>query len=115
MTVNQKIEEALKDIGCPVELDLYEGDENVSITYHEESEQTYLFGDQRPQETVYEMQIHLCVPPGYNYFEIKDKIKWRLLETGFSWPEVELLMDEEYRFRLIVFKCQISIPEERKV
>lgn len=108
MNVNQKIIKALSFLSCPVKPDRYSGKEKMWVTFHYADEQGGLFADNEAGiETAY-LQIHLFTPEEKNVMELKKKIKKKLVESGFTYPQVSSFLEEETGIRHTVFECAIA-------
>lgn len=114
MSPNQIVFSAVERFGYPVELDLYDGPETIYFTFSEIGEEALIFGDNEPQDTIYDMAVYLHCPINFNYFDLKDRVKWAVYDAGNCWPTVDITVDEENRKREIAFYFKVSIEETRK-
>ena len=107
MNLNQLIIETRSGHG-PVYPDSYEGEERTYLTFNYPDERGVLYGDNRPQRTVTDVQIHLYLPDRELYQKEKTKICRELKTAGFLWPSVTILREQDTRQRHLIFETQIK-------
>ena len=112
MNAFEHIVHALAPFGYPCVPDLYHGPERIYFTYQCPGDARKLFGDDRPQEIVDEVQVHLFLPATENFYSLRDKVRRALLEEGFTAPVVTILLDEDQVTRHLIFECEIEESEE---
>lgn len=106
MTVNQILIDALSPLGIPVTPDFNGGGAKEYITFNCVDDSGAVFGDDAPILDVALMQIHYFLPLNKDYLGTRKKIRRRLFEAGFTFPEVEELTEETKRH--IIFECEIE-------
>lgn len=115
MNVNEKIM-ALKEVtGYDVSEDVYEGEEDKYITFTYEDERPEFRGDNHViYDTAY-IQVNFFCPTGFQYADVKHKIRDHLEKMGFkvtirTWLEDRVKGTE--RIRRILFET--TYTERRK-
>lgn len=82
------------EIGYPIELDAYEGKNDIYMVYNYEDEKTALYGDNRPLvDTVY-MQLKLYTPKNYDYLQDKKRIRDKLIDSGFIITGIRTILED---------------------
>lgn len=84
MNVNPFFEDFEKHIGLEVEQDEYTGKQDKYFVFQYEDERPVLFGDNRPLEDTYYIQLRLYTPKKFNYFELKKRTSDYFESIGFS-------------------------------
>lgn len=112
MTVNKRIIDALNPLGIPVTADFFGDGGEEYITFNYVTDKGALYADDEPEADVAEMQVHYFLPATKNYLENKKKIRKALLEAGFTWPDVTVLMEPDQKTRHLTFECEIENEEE---
>ncbi|UWP60435.1 hypothetical protein [Ruminococcus gauvreauii] len=110
MTINQKIIEALSDFGLPVKQDVYTGTEKEYFTFSYADTRASSFGDDKPLAITAHMQIHLFLPLGAEYQEIRNQVREKLFTAGFTYPVITELVESDTKH--VIFECEIE--EERE-
>lgn len=98
MNVNQKIENALSDLvdgniwplSCPLESKPLKW-----ITYLPELEKPSLHGDDKDLEWTHYMQIHWFAKGQINYMKIRNQIRSKLRNAGFSVTDIDYDYESE--------------------
>lgn len=108
MNINQKIEKALSDVteniwpsSCP------EGEEpELYIVYNPELEAPGSYADDKAQDWVTDMQVHLYIKG--NYISVKNQIRRNLEEEGFTVTGIETINEKESGYFHLIFLCYIE-------
>lgn len=114
MTAFQVVREALLPFGLPVVPYLYEGTKKEYLVYNYANATGADFGDDRPLRTVAAVQVHYYVPitkasGGKNDFiEMRDRIRKALFDAGMTWPEVEVIREDEVNSWHLVFEGELE-------
>lgn len=109
MNVNELVIETLTPVTEIVVPLKYTGEENPSkyITFNEASQSVELFADDKPQNELATIQIHLFSKG--NTREDERKIRKFLFDAGFSYPSI---MNETYEteteYYHVTFECEIE-------
>lgn len=106
MTTFGKIIEAIKVFGYPYEPDIYRGPEKKYFTYNYADDRGGMYADDEPQSTIVSIQLHLFLPVRENFLSIRNKVRRELFKQGFTYPEVEILLEKDIRH--IIFECDIE-------
>lgn len=112
MTVNEKIIQALRSFDVPVTADFFGGENEEYVTFNYVDDRAAVHGDDRPIEAKVEMQIHYFLPADKDYLEIKKRMRNALFQAGFTYPAVEVLIEQENTVRHIIFECEIENDDE---
>lgn len=89
--------------------DVYPGDDlNTWITYNLAEEHGDLSGDDRPNEVVQTVQVHLFIRTGQSYTALKNNIREALFDAGFTWPEVTTDYESDQKLRHIIFESEFE-------
>lgn len=116
MNINPLLKSTLLFTGLPVEQDEYTGKKDRYIIFSYEDEIPLCFGDNRPG--AYEALIHLqlITPKSFDYLSLKDEIRDKLEEAGFSVSSVTSFLGDKYmgteKTRQTVY--EISYTEGRR-
>ena len=108
MTTFEKIIETIKPFGIPCVPDVYKGEERKWITYNYAGDYGAEFADDAPETIINSVQIHLFLPQGESFTQLKKQIRSALSEAGFTFPEITVLTEDEERIRHIIFECDIE-------
>lgn len=106
MNVNGLLLKTLQPFGCPVEQDLYEGKETRYFVYTYAAETATGYADNAPQRERFTMYVNLYLPREENYLRLKKGVKKALFAAGFTYPDVEQILDGNMRH--IIFECSIE-------
>ena len=109
MTVNEKIINVLESLNIPIKSDFYGGGEKEYITFNFAGDEAE-FADDEPISLTTSVQIHYFLPAKKNYLPIKKKIRKLLFISGFTYPAVTVIVEDETRH--IVFECEIEDDDE---
>lgn len=101
---------AIKDFGYPHCPDLYQGEGKRYFTYNYANDRGALFADNRPLASIASIQLHLVMPASEDFTAIKETVRKKLLEQGFTYPQVTVLRENHQRH--IIFECDIEESEE---
>lgn len=120
MHVNQKIENALSPalngrvwpVSCPLE-----EDPDKWVVYSPVRDTPPLFGDNRADVWVHQMEIHYCARGVYDYISDRKAIRDALTEAGFILTGIEYSYEYGTTYRQvkathIVFSCWIEEDED---
>jgi hypothetical protein len=106
MDVNKLIIESLSPLGYPVEFITYTGKDKTYITFNCTDDRGEIFVDNKPIIDTVSMQIHLFIPNKVNYMKLKKQIRTKLINAGFTYPEITILADDDINH--LVFECEYS-------
>ena len=109
MTTFEKIVEAIKPFDIPYEPDIYHGSSPSHFVYNYADERGGLYGDDVPVSTIAAVQVHLYLPKDMSFTVLKKQVKKALLNQGFTYPEVTVLIEDKKRH--ITFECEIEEEE----
>lgn len=84
MNLNELLINLLGTTGIPVKQDEYTGGSGKYIIFTYEDETPAAYADNKVSEDTAYMQIQLITPKGYDYFDLKKKIRGLLEGAGFS-------------------------------
>lgn len=115
MTIYQKIASALMATEIPVEEDFYGDGEAEYITYTLSKDTAAVIADEEPQNEVAEIVIHWFLPRDREYSETQKTIRRMLLNAGFTWPQVTVVVEPDNKTRHIVFECEVENDDELEV
>lgn len=96
---------ALSGIQLPKVPQHYEGKEDHYITYNYASDTGADFGDDRPGCNRVTVQVHYFLPLKENFQSMKNRIRYLLFYTGFTWPEVTVLEERDTNMRHLIYEC----------
>ncbi len=105
MSALEAILTALSGIPYPKVPKRYEGNEKKYITYNYASDHGADFGDDSPGYNSVTVQIHFFLPLTENFQREKNRIRYALFYSGFTWPEVTVLEEDDTMTRHIIFEC----------
>lgn len=112
MTVHQKIRGALECFDIPITEDFFgDGDEEY-FTFNLALDKAVMHADDGPVHDLVKVQIHWFLPVWKNYLAEKKRIRRALHNGGFTYPEVEILVEPDNKTRHIVFLCETENDEE---
>ena len=97
---------ALLPLKIPIAPDLYTGAGDRYLTYNYAFERGEEFGDDRPEMTRNDIQVHFVCPLKENYIKTKNQIRDALFENGFSFPQIVRMDDQEQKLRHIIYECE---------
>lgn len=106
----QKIREACKSLKLPSYPDFNTQNENTYVVYNIVVETPVNFGDDAPESTIVDLQVHLYLPAHQNFFDLKNKLCKALFQQGFTYPSIPLNeVEENGTVRHIVFEFEDDI------
>ena len=118
MNVNRIVEGLGSVIGCPVEPDVYSGQQKRYITYTYEDERPNMQGDNRTLADTAYIQINYFVPREYNYMADKHKIRDYLEQNGFKVTSIRSWMEDEAtgfpNIRHLLFETNYTEPRRKQ-
>lgn len=110
MTSFQKILQACKSLKLPAYPDFNTQNEDVYVVYNIVGETPTNFGDDVPESTIVDLQVHLYLPTHQNFFEIKNKLCKALFSQGFTYPSIPLnQVEKDVRHIVFEFEDDVSI------
>lgn len=119
MTAYAAIREALLPLGLPLEPERYDGTATTYIVYNYALDRGADFGDDGPGCNLAEVQVHLYMPlvdeathASLNFHPLRDRIREALSAAEFTYPEVQVIRDQDRNVRHVVFSCQFSESKE---
>lgn len=113
MNLNPIFKEFEKDVGIPVEQDIYEKKEDKYFVFLYEDESPSLYGDNKPLEDTCYMQLKMYTPEKYDYFELKKNTRNYFEDKGFivssifSFVETNVTINGEKK-RCTVFSLEYT-------
>lgn len=110
MTVNEIIINALLPFGLPVTPDFFGDGADEYFTFNYADDRATNFGDNTPIHVVAYMQIHYFLPRDKDYISMKKRVRMALLESGFTYPEVTEVTEDNIRH--LIFECEIENEDE---
>lgn len=122
MNTFEKIQKIAKDLGIKAWPDVYSGKDSDRperwITYNFAYDGAVLFGDDRPLAVVHSVQVHLFLPANKNFLSIKEEIRNKMFNAGFTFPIITVFIDDittantgTNRLRHIIFEAEIEDEE----
>lgn len=112
MNVNKLIIDALSSLEYPVVPTVYTGKEPIYITFNYVDDRGEVFADNKPLIDIAYMQIHLFAPGNFNYMNLKKKIRAKLLNAGFTYPQISVQYETDLNINHIIFECEIASKAE---
>lgn len=104
-----KLYDALKVFDKPIDLTgLYDGDSDHWFAINESDDRLLLAADNTPLATRVQYQVHYYLPSSENYIAIKRKIRNGIFKAGFSYPTVDMLVEEDTKLRHLIFEFEIA-------
>ena len=110
MTAFENIIHAIEGYGyrhCP---DVYKGDAERYFTYNYVDDRGALYADNAPETNIASVQVHLVLPENEDFIKIKQDVRRKLFDQGFTYPEITVMKIDHKRH--IVFECDIEESEE---
>lgn len=83
MNLNELLISLLGETGLEVVQDLYDGESDKYIIFSYEDERPEFWGDNQIEADTAYLQIQLITPKGFDYFELKKKIRSLLEGADF--------------------------------
>ena len=111
MNVNPILLKLKEVTGFPVEPDLYTGDAERYIVFNY-SETPSFCGDDAPVADTALIQVHLYLPYGENYMELKEKIRNFLEQNGFDDIEIQPTVEPDMKYTHVIFECEYTEGRE---
>ena len=115
MTIYEKISDALALLQIPIEEDFFGDGEDEYITFTLIRDGAAISADDEPVHEVADLQIHYFLPRDREYAETQKRIRRLLLEAGFTWPAVTVIVEPDDKTRHIVFECELENDDELEV
>lgn len=109
MTSFQKILQACRKLKLPAYPDFSTQGEDTYVVYNVAGETPTCFGDDTPESTIVDLQVHLYLPAEKNFFDIKNKLCKSLFAQGFTYPSIPLNKVEDTTTRHIVFEFEDDV------
>jgi len=109
MSVASKIKGALDTrFGADKVVDsVYNGTTTPYVVFNIADSRGQVFADNKPKIDTTTMQIHYFCDLTYNYYSDKAFIRKALFDTGFTYPQITQLIEEETKKRHLIFECEI--------
>ena len=112
MDVNVTLKGLEEVTGLEVVQDFYEGKKDKYITFTYQDERPALMADDKPLFDQCDIYVHLYTPPGFDYHELKHRIRDYMEENDFyvtiqSWIE-DLDDQSNKKIRNTTFDCEYS-------
>lgn len=108
MSVNEKIEQALKGVTASIWLLVCpeERKPNEYIVYNPVLEEALSYADDEDQEWVQYMQVHLFAKG--NYTRKRKEIRRRLRTAGFVVTDIDIMYENDTGYYHLAFSCHIE-------
>ena len=110
INVNQIIMQALSEINMSVSAETSLDATMPYINFNVTDDRGTAFSDDTAEYDKISVQVHLFTKLGYDYIDVKKQIRKKLHETGFSYPSVTTMNDDDYNH--IIFECEIALESE---
>lgn len=114
MKSDELLQQTLEVTGLPVKQYEYKGTKPEYILFNEEDERSVLYADNRPMGVSLWWQVHLFTLKEYDYRFMKRRIRYLLLDAGFSVREVVTIYEEETETIHVVMSCHITEEMEEE-
>ncbi len=115
MNVNEKLTGLKEVTGLNVYEDFTEEKKEKYLVFTYEDERPVFFGNDTPKADTAYIQLTLYTPAGFDYMELKHKIRNYLEQNGFDSPRISSWIEDEIngtkKIRHTVFET--SYTEER--
>ena len=106
--INDEIKVALQPLNVPVVADIYNGQENIFVTFNVNTVPIY-HGDNHPRFIKSLIQIHLFAPLRQDVIALRDNIVTLLFKADFTWPTETNNTDDTGQH--YVYECEsIEVP-----
>ncbi len=96
MNLNELLIRLLGETGLEVVQDLYDGESDKYIIFSYEDERPEFWGDNRIEADTAYLQIQLITPKGFDYFELKKKIRSLLEGADFIVTSIRSFLGSVY-------------------
>lgn len=97
MNLNELLKKTLKQTGLPICQDEYTGTGDRYILFNYTDERPALFADNRPGAYTVYLNLQLITPKGYNYFDLKKRIRALLEKADFTVRSVYSFLGDTYQ------------------
>lgn len=105
----EKLKNIAETLGVPHDIDKYIGPADTFAAYSMSEISGTEFADNRAQEHIASVRFDYTQPYNLSYqdkiFEIIDL----LIDAGFEEPQVVVVTNEDYKYRILQFSTEISI------
>ena len=109
MSSHEKLVNALKVFNKHIDTTgLYDGGNDHWFAINESDDRLLLAADNTPLVNRVQYQVHYYLPSEENYIAIKRRIRNGIFRAGFSYPTVDMLVEEETKLRHIIFEFEIA-------
>lgn len=108
MSALEAIRMALSSYAYPKVPQRYEGKEKKYFTYNYAADHGRDFGDDEPGCNEVTVQVHFFLPLKENFQKEKNRIRYLMYTSGFTWPEVTVLEEDDTQMRHIIFECDYT-------
>lgn len=112
MSINKLILSTLNPFNLPIKQDKYDGTETSYFVWNIADDRGYTSAEDEVLTDLVSIQVHLFVPITYNYLTIKKQIRQALKQSGFSYPQINIFVEDDTNLRHIVFSCEIATESE---
>ncbi len=116
MNLSERLITLLAETGLPVDQDEYEGEDEKYIIFTFADETPGVYADNRPTVDIVYIQVQLVTPKGFNYYELKKKIRNLLEGADFTVSSIRSFLGSVYvgteKIRQTVFS--VTYTEGRK-
>lgn len=106
--MNEKIINALIELGYPIKADKYTGQEKTYFVFNYADIRGTEFADDEPGIELYSIQVHFFTDYPFDYTKLIKSVKRKLHGAGFSWPSSQVLYENDTNKIHIVFTCEIG-------
>ena len=104
MTINEKIVQVLRDFELPTAYAIYQGDAAEYFVFIF-SVIPAMYADDSPNMERYLTQLHYFCPHDVDCTKLRQAVKAKLFDAGWTWPDEVDATDETSRH--YVFECEI--------
>lgn len=111
MTTFEKIVNAIEIFGYPYSPGVYSGPEERWFTYNYAADVGANYADDAPGSVIVSVQVHLFLPIGDDFQEIKNDVRRALFAEGFTFSAITILTEDDTKIRHIVCECEIEEEE----
>ena len=103
MSFEKRLCAAVRSVIPEAAPNVYEGNAEIFATWNY-NERGTLFSDSEPEIVIYLVQVHVFLPRGYPWREIKRKMRAILSQLG-TYPSIEDASDEEGEHLVFEFEA----------
>lgn len=112
MSINKLILDTLKPFNLPIKQDLYDDNETSYFIWNIADDRGGFDAENIVLTDIISIQVHLFVPISFNYLNLKKQIRQALTKGGFSYPQINIFVEEDTKLRHIVYSCEIATESE---